>query len=275
MTGADATPARDLRLVTRTSAAAVGLFLLLSWTTTQVKSIRVALPFTEDPYDAVVSFAVVGIAVVGSATLVRAIGHMRRPHDPAVARRIAIGAAIATLAVAVALTSDFVALVAVGMSVDISVGETGVAVGLAVALGLLAMSAAATAVALVYLWRARSALLHAPTGLDREPEPDIIDELGSIAGSLGASRVADGLVGWVERSPLSPRRHRVLAGILGSVAAGVAAVAWHALREGPWASPAAAAFFGLLMAVGVAVAYLLCLGPLRLLRPPSEPRRTS
>jgi hypothetical protein len=55
---------------------------------------------------------------------------------------------------------------------------------------------------------------------------------------------------------------------VGGVVVGIGAVAWHAIREGPWVSPAVAAFFGALMAVGVLGAYLVGLGPLRLLRGP-------
>lgn len=258
MTTEDTIAARDLRLVTRTGTTAVGSFLIVSWLTTQVESIRSALPFTEDPYDAIVSFAVVGIAVVGGATLVRAIGHLRRPYDASAARRIAIGAAIATVIAAVAVVSDVVAMI-------LAPADLG-APGVTVVLGILGITAGMTVVALACIGRARSALLRVPAMADTEP--DIIDEIGSIAGSVGAARMADGFAGWVERSPVSPRRHRVLAGILGGAAAGVAAVAWHAIREGPWASPVAAAVFGILTTLGVAGAYFVCLAPLRLLRTP-------
>ena len=257
MNGPEGTRRRDLRLVTRTGSVATALFFGFSWLTTQVGSIRAALPFTEDPYDAVVSFGVIAIAVVGGATVFRAIVHARRPYDPSVARRIAIGFAIATVIGAVALVSDVVAML-VG---PLDVAEPGVKI----VLGFFGISAVSTIVALACIGRARSALIHAPAMPDAEP--DMLDDLGSIVVSVGAPRAADGLAGWIERSALSPRRHRVLVGVLGGVAAGVAAVAWHAVREGPWASPAAAALFGTLMAIGVAGAYLVCLAPLRLLRP--------
>lgn len=257
MTGPGRAGARDLRLVTRAGAIATVPFVVTAWLTTQVESVRAALPFTDDPYDAVVSFAVVAIAVVGGATIVRAIGQLRRPHDPSVARRIAIGAAIATVIIAVALVSDLAALVA---------GPTDLAApGVGIALGLLAVTGASTVIALACIGRARRALRRNP-GIPGA-EPDMLDALESIVETIGAARAAGGLADWVERSPLSPRRHRVLIGLLGGMAAGVAAVAWHALREGPWDSPAVALLFGGLMAVGVAGSYLLCLEPLRLLRP--------
>jgi len=257
VSGLDRTNSRELRLVTGTGAIATGLFLVVAGLTTQVASVRAALPFTEDPYDGVVSFAVVAIAVVGGASIVRAMATLRRPPDPVVARRIAIGAVIATLFVAVALVSDVAALL---------VGPTDLAVsGVGIVLGLLAITGASTVIALICIGRARLALRRNVGSAGTEP--DMLDALGSIVESVGAAQVAAGFAGWFERSPLSPRRHRVLTGLLGGLAAGVAAVAWHAVREGPWGSPGVAALFGGLMAVGVAGVYLLCLGPLRLLRP--------
>jgi hypothetical protein len=257
MTLPDLIVGRDLRLVTWTGAIATALFAVVTGLTTQVKSIRSTLPFTEDPYDAVVSFAAVGIAIVAGATIVRALGQARRPYDPAVARRIAIGAAIATVAGTTAVVSDIVALV---------LGPTDVSQpGVGLALGLLALTAASLVVALACIGRAHAAFrdVSAPP----EAEPDMLDALDSIIEAIGAAAAARALASWLDRSPLSPRRHRILVGLLAAVAAGLAAVAWHAFREGPWASNGAAAFFGLLMAAGVAVAYLVCLAPLRLLRP--------
>jgi hypothetical protein len=257
MGSADAATTRDLRLVTWSGALAGASFLVLAWLTTQVDDVRSAVPFTEDPYDAVVSFALIGLAVVGGATMVRGIGHVRRPYDPVVARRIAVGCAIAVMMVAV--TSDIAAVVALGLP------SGGAEVAAGAALALLAMTAAATAVALARVWLARAAL--GRTASPAEQEPDLIDDLGTIVGSVGAARIADAVTAWAERSRFSPRRHRVLVGLLGAAVAGLGAVAWHAIREGAWASPAAAAVFGILMAIGVGGAYLLCLEPLRLLRP--------
>ena len=258
MTADDVQRAQDLRRVTRAGGAATVLFIVVSWLTTQVESIRSSLPFTEDPYDAVVSFALIGIAVVGGATIVRAMGQRTRPYDSSVARRIAIGATLAWSMAAVALASDVLALVLVGVDAN--------AQGVALVLALVAITVAAVLVAGTAVWRGRAALAHDPGVSD--DEPDIIDAVGAIVGSVGASKLADSFSAWVECSPLSPRRHRVLVGVLGAAVAGVAAVAWHAVREGPWASPAAAAIYGLLMAIGVGGAYLLFLVPLRIVRRP-------
>ena len=258
MSSAEETRRRDLEHLTRAGSFATGPFLVVTWLTTQVASIRAALPFTEDPYDAVVSFAVIAIAVVGMATLVRAIGQLRRPYQPSVERRIAIGMAIATVVVAVAVVSDVLALIAAPIDVAVP--------GVALVLVLLGITAASALVALACIVRAGAALRDAPAPGDTEP--DVLDQLGLIAASVGAVHTADGLAGWMERSPLSPRRHRILVGLLGGAAAGIGAIAWHAVREGPWASPVAAAIFGSLMAFGVTGAYLVCLTPLRLLRTP-------
>jgi hypothetical protein len=253
--------ASDLRPVAWSGAFAGIAFLVLAWLTTQVAAIRAAVPFTEDPYDAVVSFAVIGVGVVGGATFLRAIGEARRSGDPSVERRIAIGAAIATLIVAIAVASDIAAVLVLGMT---SLDGPAFA-----ALTLLTIAAVSTIVALRQVWHARAALLHPPG--PESAEPDLIDDLLAIIGSVGARRVATGLGNWAERSRFSPRRHRVVVGFLGAAVAGAAAVVWHAFREGAWATPAAALVFGGLMAVGVGGAYLLCLVPLRLLR--SVPRR--
>ena len=118
---------------------------------------------------------------------------------------------------------------------------------------------------LAAIWEARGTLRHAPPRPD--PEPDLIDEVGAIVEAVGARGLAARLGGWVDRSPLSPRRHRIAVGVLGALVAGVGAVVWHAFREGAWASPTAAMLFGGLMAIGVIGPYLVFLEPLRLVRP--------
>ena len=246
--------------MTRTGAAATALFVVTAWLTTQIESLRAVLPFTEDPFDAVVSFALVGIGVIGGLTLVRAAGQRRRPFDRAVARRIAIGATLAAITAALALGSDLVAVLLVG--VDLA------APGVGPALALLGIAIAAAAVAIAGAWRARRVLVGG--AVTEETEPDILDAVESIVGAVGATGMADRFDRWVERSALSPRRHRVVVGLLGAVGAGAAAVIWHALREGPWTSPTAAATFAGLMAAGVAGVYLLALTPLRILRRPGR-----
>ena len=247
----------DLRFVTWTGAATSAAFFLLVLVTTQVDSIQAVLPFTDDPYDAVTWFSVIAIAIVGGATIVRAIGHRSGPYDPAVARRIALGAAIVIVIVAIAVASDILAVVVVGLP------RRDPAVPIVVA--LLVLAAGNALLGLAAIWRARGTLRHAPPRPD--PEPDLIDEVGAIVEAVGARGLAARLGGWVDRSPLSPRRHRIVVGIVGALAAGVGAVVWHAFREGAWASPTAAMLFGGLMAIGVIGPYLVFLEPLRLVRP--------
>ncbi len=247
----------DLRFVTWTGAATSAAFFLLVLVTTQVDSIQAVLPFTDDPYDAVTWFSVIAIAIVGGATIVRAIGHRGGPSDPAVARRIALGAAITVVIVAIAVVSDVLALVIGGMP------RRDPAIPIVVA--LLVLAAGNALLGLMAIWQARGTLRHAPVRSD--PEPDLIDEVGAIVEAVGARGLAARLGGWVDRSPLSPRRHRVVVGVVGALAAGVGAVIWHAFREGAWASPTAAMLFGSLMAVGVIGPYLVFLEPLRLVRP--------
>jgi hypothetical protein len=263
MIGPDRALRRDLLRVIWTAAPVSLSFLVFAWLTTQVASLRASLPFTEDPYDAVVSFAVIAIGVVGTATVFRAFAHARRPFDPAVGRRIAIGAVMALFIASIAFATDVVSVVVVGVD--------GNAPGVRAILGLLAIGVVASVVAGWVAWSNRAAMLRPPVA--SAPEPDMLDDLGSLVGSVGAARVAHGLASWVERSPVSPRRHRVLVGVLVGAAAGFAGIAWHAIREGPWASPGAAAFFGILIAIGVAGTYLLGLVPLRILRTPRAEER--
>lgn len=241
-----------------TSTPIAASFLVYAWLTTQVQAVRAQLPFTEDPYDAVVSYAVIGIAVVGGATIFRVIVHARRPYDPVIGRRVAIGAVLAMAMAVVALASDALAVALVGVDLD--------APGMRIIVGLLVAGGLGSVVAIAVAWRERAALLVTPEAT--EPEPDLLDDLGSFVAAIGAVRLASYLAAWVERSPLSPRRHRLLVGVVAGVGAGLGAVAWHAFREGPWASQAVAVLFGGLMAGGVCGAYLIGLVPLRLLRAP-------
>jgi hypothetical protein len=134
--------------------------------------------------------------------------------------------------------------------------------------GLLGIGLVASCVAVSVAWNERAVLLEAPPAAG--PEPDLLDDLGAFVVAIGARRIGSWLASWAERSSVSPRRHRVLAGVLVGAAAGIGAAAWHAISEGPWASPAVAAFFGLLVTLGVFGAYAVGLVPLRLLRSPGR-----
>lgn len=246
------------RYLIGSGGVAIAAFGVFAWLTTQIHVIRAQLPFTVDPWDAVTSFALIGIGVVGVATIVRALGEVARRRDPSTARPIARGFSIAVVVAAVALASDTLAVLVVPPPGDLSV---------AAMLALLAVPVVATFVALAAVWDARSTL-GAPVVAMGQPEPDLLDEVDALVGSVGAVGLAGWLATWLETSPVSPRRHRVLVGVAGGLVVGVAASIWHAIREGAWASPVAAVVFGGLFAIGVTGAYLLGLEPLRLVRSP-------
>jgi hypothetical protein len=245
-------------------AVAIAAFVAFAWLTTQVHALRDQLPFTDDPWDAVTSFALIGIGVIGGATIVRALGEFARRQDPSAARRIVLGVSIGVVIAAVTLVSDTIAVLVVPPPGDLSV---------AAMLALLAVPIVATVVALVAVWETR-AELRSPTTA-QQPEPDLLDEVDALVGSVGAAGFAGWLATWLDTSPVSPRRHRILVGIVGGLIAGVGASVWHAIREGAWASPGAAVVFGGLIAIGVTGVYLLGLEPLRLLRSPSVTTRTN
>jgi hypothetical protein len=242
------------RRMIRAGAVAGIAYMSLATVTTQVETVRASVPFTDDPWDAVTSFAVIAIWLIAAATIVRSLASARRPPEPDVERRIALGVAILAMITAAGVSSDITALVVVGVEVDGAV----VAV-----LALLAVAAVSVAFALLEAWRRRADLLDITPRAD---EPDLIDDVGLIARSLGARSVAARVIRWVETSRFSPRRHRVVAGAVVAALAGLGAVIWHAIREGAWASPGAAALFGGLIALAVIGPYLLGLGPLRLVR---------
>ena len=252
------------RHLLRSGALAIAAFVVFAWLTTQVHALRDQLPFTDDPWDAVTSFALIGIAVVGGATIVRALGAFARREDPSAARLIVLGVSIGVVIAAVTLASDTIAVLVVPPPGDLSVVAM---------LALLAVPVAATVVALVAVWETRSGLRVPATA--PQLEPDLLDEVDAVVDTIGAARFAGWLATWLETSPVSPRRHRLLVGVVGGLIAGVGASAWHAIREGAWASPGAAVVFGGLIAAGVTGAYMLGLEPLRLLRSPGVTTRTN
>ncbi len=68
-------------------------------------------------------------------------------------------------------------------------------------------------------------------------------------------------------SPVSPRRHRLIFGLLAAALVGVAFAVWHSIVEGPWASLPVMVLFAALIGFGVLAIYLVTLVPLRLIRP--------
>ena len=248
-------------------AAAVGLYAILWILSTQIGAIREVSPFADDPWDAVASYTAIFLPVIAGATWIRSLSHRERVLPVAIARRIRWGSGLAAGIVLVAAGVDVAAILTIGVPREAEL------VG-AVLAGL-SGGAAVAAVAGVVLTIRASSVARDRAVVD-EPEPDVVDDLLTlaveiaIAAGLGrpVERAARATEAFLDGSALSPRRHRFAFGLLLAVGAALAFVVWHAIREGPWISASVAIVFGSLIAVGVLVAYLGTVGPLRLLRPP-------
>jgi len=262
---------RRVRDAANAAAVAVLAYAALFILTTQVRGIRAVSPFGEDPADLVSSFAALFLPLVAGATWVRSLAHRGPRLEPRIARRIVIGSGIAVAIVGAAVVTDILAMLESPRWTNGAGPLALVIVGGVAATCVLTLGAAAllgTAVAVV--------IAPATTDEPAAPEPDVVDDALALAVEAGAlirlgrrTRLAAYAVErFLDRSPVSPRRHRVVFGAALAIAGAVAFVAWHAFREGPWASPAAALIFGSLPAIGILVIYLATLAPLRLLRPP-------
>jgi hypothetical protein len=263
MTDRDET--RATRLAANTAACAVVLFGLLCFLTTQVQDLRETLPFTLDPYDAVVSYAVMAIGLVAGATWVRSLRHREPVLDPAVARRIRLGVGIALAIMGLTLVSDAVAYAAPPADAGTELPWFVAALWLAPGIAVIAAAA--------LLGNAVQVASRAGASTPSAPEPDLLDDVlglgDELAGRIPPLRplrpVVSRTAAFLDRSGLSPRRHRLAVGVLGALATAVAFDVWHAFREGPWV-PAGAVVFGLLAGTGAIVIYGLTLRPLRLIR---------
>ena len=265
---------RSTRLAANAGAAAAVAYAALYFVTTQVKIVRAASPFGDDPWDVVVSYGAIFLAIVVGATGVRSIRHRGPRLEPVIAARIRTGIAMTLLTMGLTLASDVSALLFAPLP-DHTAADDG---RLALIVGLIVVSGATAIVATGLLIRAGTiaARTTTPQGEDAS-EPDILDDLLGLARE-GAALLrpirtpVDRLTAFVDRflatSPASPRRHRLAFGIVAAVAAGLAFDVWHAIVEGPWGSFVALGLFAILTAGGVLAVYLATLGPLRLIRPP-------
>jgi hypothetical protein len=263
---------RRVRDAANAAAVAVIAYGGLFFVTSQVAAVRAVSPFGEDPADLASSFAALFLPLVVGATWVRSLAHRGPRLELRVARRITIGSGLAVAIVAAAVAADILAMLA-------TPGWTDAAGPLAlVIIGSVAATAVLTLGAAALLGNAAAAVV-LPATPDEPPatEPDIVDDALALVVEAGAlvrlgrsTRLAAYAVEqFLDRSPISPRRHRLIFGAALAVAGAIAFVAWHAFREGPWASPAAALVFGSLPAIGILAIYLVTLAPLRLLRPPA------
>jgi hypothetical protein len=241
---------RRLGLAIVATAAAVAWFGPLFIFTTQIRSIRSTLSFTDDPFDLVTSFAVIALMPVVAIAAVRVI---RRALVPSLAaggeRRVLVALAIALALVSAPLVSDAIALAGVGWAPGWA--TTAVAGG-----------SALTLIAWLVVLRAMGAGRR-PTSTT--PDPDLFDDLSAIGRRLRLP--VDGTDRWLATSPLSPRRHRHALVLALTLLAGGGAVIWHSIVEGAWASPAAATVFGVLGGAATLLALVIAVGPLGAIRP--------
>jgi hypothetical protein len=248
---------RAIRGAANAAVPAIVAWAILYAITTQVRDVRAASPFGDDPWDIVVSYASIFMPIVVGATWVRSVRH-RGPHlEPATANRIRTGTGIALGIIAVNVASDALALLVV--PAPATDGRLGLIIGLVAATG------AACAFAIGFLLRALRLANPAPRDAN---EPDLLDDLlGLVAEVPGGARLAHPLDRFLEASPVSPRRHRLAFGLLAAALVGVAVEVWHAMVEGPWVSLPVLLLFAALTGGGVLTIYLLTLVPLRLIRP--------
>jgi len=247
---------RATRLAANVALLAVVAWAALYLVTAQIRDMRAASPFADDPWDIVVSYSAIFLPIVVGATLVRGLRH-RGPHlEAATARRIRTGVGIALLTIGLNVVSDAVALVVV--PAPASDGRLTLIIGLVVIAGV------ATAVAVSFLVRA---MRIAGPGLGDASEPDVLDDLLGLGAEIpGVARLVRPLDRFLASSPASPRKHRLIFGLLAALAAALAFDAWHAIIEGPWASLPVLLLFATLVGGGVFVMYLIALVPLRLIR---------
>jgi hypothetical protein len=265
---------RSTRLAANAGAVAAVAYAALYFVTTQVKIVRAASQFGDDPWDVVVSYGAIFLAIVVGATAVRSLRHRESRLEPAIAVRIRTGLGMALITIGLTLASDISAL----LFVPLPEPEAAADGRLALIVGLIVLSGATAIVATALLIRAATIATRSTTPLPvADPaEPDVLDDLLGLvrdgARWLPPIRTAiDRLISVVDRflamSPASPRRHRLAFGVLGAVASGLAYSAWHAIVEGPWASTFVLGLFAVFTAAGVFAVYIATIGPLRLIRP--------
>jgi hypothetical protein len=265
VTGAEA-PIKALRRAGLATLAAEGLFGALCLVTTSVHAVRITSPWGADPYDAVVSCAIIVLPLVALPTAVRLLAHRgAAPVAPAAARAVLAGCLAGLVCMAVALIACSAAL-------------SGAPEGQSPVAGvLLVASAAAGVVAARLTLAARAQWQPALARLRRVPaaaRPDLADEIATLVASLlpgsllarAAARLDRGLDVW----RISPRRHPWTTVVTAAWGAGVLLAEWHAMREGPWAGLRPALVFA--GAVAVTVGFALAIGVvwLGLLRPASR-----
>jgi hypothetical protein len=270
VTGGEA-PLRGLRRAGVAALAAEGLFAALCVVTTRAQAVRIRSPLGGDPYDAVISAAVLVLPIVAVPTAVRLVAHRGAASvPPAAARAVLAGCVTGLICMAGALVACTAALAGT------SIGLPAVAVGLLAASAVAALLAGGLAVRAHAQWRPALARLRQ---LPAAARPDLADELATLAASLWPGSTLARAAAWLDRGldvwRGSPRRHPWAAVVAAAWAAGCVVAQWHAFREGPWEGLAPAIVFAgtvaALVGAGLA-AGVLWLG---LLRPAGRVERTA
>lgn len=248
---------RATRLAANIAACSVVAWAALYLVTTQIATVRAASPFGNDPWDIVVSYSAIFLPIVVGATFVRSLRHRGPQLEAATARRIRTGVAITLVTIATNVASDAVAL-AVVSGLQPADARLALIIGLVVAAGIV------TVIASAFLWRAMRLARPAPRDVN---EPDLLDDLLGLIGEVpGAARLVRPVDRFLATSAVSPRKHRLIFGLLAAALAGLAFDIWHAIVEGPWVSLPVILLFASLAGGGVFVTYLITLVPLRLIR---------
>jgi hypothetical protein len=253
---------RALRRAGVAGLAAEGLFAALCVATTRVEAVRITSPLGTDPYDAVISAAVLVLPIVAVPTAVRLVAHRGSASvPPAVARAVLAGSGSGLICMAAALVACTAALAGTPG------GAPAVGVALLAASAVGAVLAAVLALRAYERWRPALARLRS---LPTAARPDLADEVATLAASLWPGSVVARTAAWLDRGldvwRGSPRRHPWAAVVAAAWAAGWVVAQWHALREGPWEGVAPALVFAgtvaVLVGAGLA-AGVLWLGLLR------------
>lgn len=232
------TETRLIRFAAWATGFAVVVWFGLAWASSEITSVRMQSPWSDDPPDLFVSLAVLVVGFVGLLTFVRVQRHARLAVMPAATADDALRGLIVALAVtAIAEAAQTAAVLDGAHRADWGPATLWLVIWLVasiltvvIAAGLTWMAAVRTAA-----WR------HAARAEARDAFDDIIGwvlELGEspISRRLGARRLqpfarwlAHGLDSW----RFSPRRYRWLFALVVATAFGAAFSAAHLVAEGP------------------------------------------
>jgi hypothetical protein len=264
---------RSTRLAANASAVAAVAYAALYFVTTQVKIVRAASPFGDDPWDVVVSYGAIFLAIVVGATAVRSLRHRESRLEPTIAVRIRTGVGMALITIGLTLASDTSALLFAPWPEPEAAADG----RLALIVELIVISGVTAIIATALLIRAAAIATPstAPLPAADPAEPDVLDDLLGLARDgarwlppirTGIDRLTSVVDRFLATSPASPRRHRLAFGVVGAVAAGLAFDVWHTIVEGPWASLFLLGLFTVFTTGGVFAVYIATIGPLRLIR---------